>query len=706
MAKIFLTGPAGTGKTTRAAAHLREMLAGDTPAEAVLVLLPYPALAGPYRAVLDEANVEGVQVTTMSGLVLRSIVQFWPQVARTAGFGRPQAGPIFLNVETAQYYLRQAIAPLLEQGYFDPNVVPVRLPLPRLLIQILDNLNKAALLDLSPAEVNERLAAAIGAEPSSRVALEHAQVCAGRFRQFCLERNLLDFSLRVEIFRRHLWPLPEVRRELVGRYRHLIVDNLEEDNAFSHAILRDWLPEAESALLVYNEDAAYRLFLGASPDTARALGELCQETIRLADSHVAPADMLALGEHLTRAIHRTTPGGRPAELSAAGGDPRRVMFFQQERFYPQALDWAIDRIAGLLAEGVSPDQIVVLSPLVSDALRFAFVNGMARRGLPGRAHRPSRPLNEEPPVTMMLTLARLAFPEWGLPPEPLDVAQALSQAIPGLDSIRANLLVQVVYRPYEREQGYLTSFEQIEGAVRGRITEPAGESFDRLRTWLHQVRAGNELGLDEFWQRLAEELLSQPGFGLAQSPEAAGLAARLIESARRFREVAVQVPLPNSPHELPTIDQANRAYLDFFEQGILAARYRYDDEVETSADPAVLLTPVTSFLIENRPVDYQVWLDVGGSRWWERVAQPLTHPYVLSPEWETGRLWLDADEVASQRDWLNRVILGLTRRCRRQILMTNAEIGEQGYEQRGPLLIALQVMLRELSRTSKAGRAS
>ena len=701
MAKIFLTGPAGTGKTTRAAAHLRELLAGLTPAEAILVLLPYPALAGPYRAVLDEANTEGVQVTSMSGLVLRSIVRFWPQVAQAAGFGRPQAGPIFLNVETAQYYLRQAIAPLLQQGYFDPNVVPVRLPLPRLLIQILDNLNKAALLDLSLAEVNERLAAAIGAEPSSRVALEHAQACASRFRQFCLDRNLLDFSLRVELFRRYLWPLPEVRRELVGRYRHLIVDNLEEDNAFSHAILRDWLPEAESALLVYNEDAAYRLFLGASPGTAQALRELCQETVRLTDSHVAPAEMLALGEQLTRAINRTTFGGPPAQLPAADADPRQAIFFQQERFYPQALDWAINRIAALLAEGVSPDQIVVLSPLVSDTLRFAFVNGMARRGLPGRAHRPSRPLNEEPPVTMMLTLARLAFPEWELPPEPLDVAQALSQAIPGLDLIRANLLVQVVYRPYEREQGYLTSFEQIEGTVRGRITEPAGERFDRLRAWLHQVRAGGELGLDEFWRRLSEELLSQPGFGLAQSPEAAGLVARLAESARRFGEAAVQVPLPISPHELPTIAQANRAYLDFIEQGILAARYRYDDEVEAAAEPAVLLTPVTSFLIENRPVDYQVWLDVGGSRWWERVAQPLTHPYVLSPEWETGRLWLDADEIASQRDWLNRVVLGLTRRCRRQIFMTNAEIGEQGYEQHGPLLIALQVMLRELSQEKR-----
>jgi hypothetical protein len=43
---------------------------------------------------------------------------------------------------------------------------------------------------------------------------------------------------------------------------------------------------------------------------------------------------------------------------------------------------------------------------------------------------------------------------------------------------------------------------------------------------------------------------------------------------------------------------------------------------------------------------------------------------------------------------LCRLVLGLTRRCRQKIIIANAEIGEQGYEQRGQLLVALQQMLR------------
>jgi hypothetical protein len=104
----------------------------------------------------------------------------------------------------------------------------------------------------------------------------------------------------------------------------------------------------------------------------------------------------------------------------------------------------------------------------------------------------------------------------------------------------------------------------------------------------------------------------------------------------------------------------------------------------------------------NRPVDYQFWLDAGSSGWWERIAQPLTHPYVLSATWDAGRPWTDEDEVAAQRDRLYRLVLGLTRRCRKQVIIVNAEIGEQGYEQRGQLLVALQQLLRQLQKSSSS----
>ncbi|MCL4731026.1 MAG: hypothetical protein KJ044_11395, partial [Planctomycetes bacterium] len=56
----------------------------------------------------------------------------------------------------------------------------------------------------------------------------------------------------------------------------------------------------------------------------------------------------------------------------------------------------------------------------------------------------------------------------------------------------------------------------------------------------------------------------------------------------------------------------------------------------------------------------------------------------------------DQMEVAARDDALRRLLLGLVRRCRRHIYAAIAELGEQGYEQRGPLLRILQ-QLRQAS---------
>jgi hypothetical protein len=110
----------------------------------------------------------------------------------------------------------------------------------------------------------------------------------------------------------------------------------------------------------------------------------------------------------------------------------------------------------------------------------------------------------------------------------------------------------------------------------------------------------------------------------------------------------------------------------------------------------VLLAPAYTFLMSNRPVDVQFWLDVGSRGWWERLYQPLTHPYVLSRRWPREAVWTDTHEVAARQEALYRLALGLVRRCRQRVFLGLSQLGEQGYEQKGPLLQAFQRVLRRL----------
>jgi hypothetical protein len=129
---------------------------------------------------------------------------------------------------------------------------------------------------------------------------------------------------------------------------------------------------------------------------------------------------------------------------------------------------------------------------------------------------------------------------------------------------------------------------------------------------------------------------------------------------------------------------------------VIAATYVTSWQAESAG--AVLIAPAYTFLMINRPVEVQFWLDVGSGGWWERLYQPLTHPYVLSRAWPDGEVWGDEHEFASRQMALGRLILGLLRRCRRQVYLGIADLGAQGYEQRGPLLQAVQRVLRQAAR--------
>ncbi|HTP07336.1 MAG TPA: hypothetical protein VMP08_03750, partial [Anaerolineae bacterium] len=87
--------------------------------------------------------------------------------------------------------------------------------------------------------------------------------------------------------------------------------------------------------------------------------------------------------------------------------------------------------------------------------------------------------------------------------------------------------------------------------------------------------------------------------------------------------------------------------------------------------------------------------NAGSPAWWERLYQPLTHPYVLSRQWPPDKKWGDEDEVATRQATLLRLVRGLLRRCRTRVYLAISTLNEQGFEERGPLLTLIQQVLRE-----------
>jgi hypothetical protein len=729
--KLFLDGSAGSGKTTAAAARMLRLLDQGIPGGDMLIYVPQKALALPYVRALNEAAYAGSPpaVHTIGSISTRNVELYFPLIAKEAGFASPDEPPTLLSLETAQYVMARIVEPLLNR-FIEPYFVGLRLNRNRLYSQILDNLNKAAMVGFDHTEIAERLISALP-DPENRAVFEQVQDAAIRFRRYCLEHNLVDFSLAVEIFQRQIWSRADLRERLTGQYRHIIVDNVEEDVAASHRLLADLIDKAESALVIADSDAGFRTFLGGAPEHAQRLREVCQQSLRFTESLVASAEIAALENALGHAL-----GG---ENKPATADPRSALIYDNHRFFPEMLDWVTDQIAALIDEGVPPGEIVVLSPILSDSLRFSLLQRLSARGIPARSHRPSRALREEPAALCLLTLARLAHPEWGMAPTATDIAHALMQSLGGvgqqqLDLIRADLLTEHGYAR-DDSPSRLMPFASLPPDVQERVSYVLGQRYDALREWLEAYIAGrsqpaepppppkkkrgrkkkgeellppleaappHRAELDHFFSLIYGEVLARRGFGFHDDFQAADAAARLVESARHFRRTMQDKAFFASTLEGKTLAQE---YVEMVADGVIADQYVPEWQLNIDAD-AVLLAPAYTFLMTNTPKTAQFWLDVGSRAWFDRLYQPLTHPYVLGVDWVEGAQWNDALEVSTRKRTLYRLTIGLLRRCRARVYLGLSELSESGYPSEGELLNAVQRVLRRWAAQDSGDRTA
>ncbi len=676
----FLEGPAGCGKTTTAVQRLLYLLEVGVPADSILVWVPQRSLARPFVQALRQPDTPSgaqVEVLSVDGLARRMIELFWPLFADEAGFD-PLREPTFLTLETAQYYIDEVVQPLVDEGLFGDVTVPRN----RLLSQIIDNLNKAALVGFPQTEIAERLGAA-WAGPSSRLRVyEAVERAASAFRTYCLSHNLLDFSLQLDTFVKHVWNRAECRQHVLRRYRHIIADNVEEDVPVAHDLLAAWLPEAASGLLVFDHDGGFRTYLGADPTGGHQLAGLCEHRVVLGHTFVSSSAVTALAAGLLG--HSATEGLAGRRETPSQQQIDAALGVIQDHYHTGAVRQVVDEVARLCKqERVPPVEVAILAPFVDDALRFALLSGLEAQGVPAHTHRPSRALREEPAVRCLLTLAALAHPHWKVCPPAEDVALSLVQAIEGMDWVRARLLTDIVYRTQDGCPD-LSSFSRLKPEAQERVTFLLGARYSDVLNWLQAYVAEPPLYLDLFFSKLFDEVLARPGFGFHDDYDAATAAANLMESVFKFRQVL----------DLGDVDEVGKRYVRLVSSGLLAAQYL--SEPATAEGVAVFIGPAYSFLTANRVVDYQFWFNANSPSWGRRLYQPLTHPFVLTRHWPENRQWTEEDEYLAGQEMLSKVLIGLLRRCRVKIYMVMSDLNARGREERGPLLKWVQGLLRDV----------
>lgn len=672
--KVFVIGPAGSGKSTALQRRLISLLAAGVPSYTILILLPELEAGEAYRAALAEAGLgpySDLHLSTFTSLARELVNLFWPMIARQAGFQAAHAPPTFIGYDLAQVHMKQIVEPMLAEGSFEG----LRLRPQQILSQLLDNLNRAALNGLGLDQMEDRLVHTWSGDPQHVRYFRQAAEAARRFRHSCLQSNLLDLSLVVELFWRHLLANSGFHGYLTERYQHLLVDNLEEMPPVGVEFLRTLLPGRQSTVLAFDQEGGYKRYLAADPHRGQTLSKLCDWVIAMPTS-------LTTSKHLTalaNLIQRRLTG--PADLTYSGAE-KAVLHVIEPRYRREMIRETVSYLVESLIPQVShPSQIAIVTPYLDRALLFGLTSELAEANLSSRLLRRRASPRDEPLVRAWLTLAALAHPHWGIIPSQYDIVEGLALAVGGLDRPRAALAAQALYHPAEHRFRPVSTLSQVDII---RIGPPVVKRLGELQGWLDQW-PGTE-PLDRFFSQLFANLLSNPRFqpepGAPQALHQAAVCDWLIKAANRFRRAAPAL-------DLPGVADQGRVFIESIYDGIVTGMPPISSGIETPDRNSVIIATLYAYLLTGPAVQFQIWLEAGAIGWWEIPRQPLSNAFVLNPDWQRDQLWTEADGFALRNQLMVRIVRGLCARCSQGIVVASSNLDRRGERQEGPLWRAL-----------------
>lgn len=677
--RIWLSGKAGCGKSTAAAERIRFLMEYTESWPQVLVFTPGRNFTGPYQ---DLVSREGIrpQVTTYDSYIQNSLRLFWPLIAEKTEFKHKKNYPMFMTIEAAQIIMAKLIHTKRNEGYFNGLTASPS----RVFNQVMVAMHKCAAAEIPFDDYALIMQESWGGDGALLPVFDQVLECGKLYRDVCLKNNLLDYSLQLEVFTSHLLPNPVYREWLEKQQLHLIFDNLEEEVPAAHHFVREISPLCRSMLLITDRGGGYRSFMGCDPLSAETLRELCSVQINFEESFVSSPAIRSMEQ----VIADPSLSNRDLPVS-----PRSAFSFAAGHHYPEMIKKAVNDTANLIwVQGVAPKDIVILAPLVSDVLYTEMERGLREQGIKVYLHRPSRPLLNERVTRSLLTLCQIVKPIPGTQVRLLDIVQMAQCFIEGLDPMRGQLIVGGMFRekkhddpnPIEYE---LRPFASLSEEKRNRIPKEIAERFEILRGWIERQRKNKAISPNRIVSEFFSDILIRDGF--IKDPETNLGIRKVVDSMTKYKAVLDYLDSINES------DSFRPDWADYFELvGLGMINAKYYEELYAQPENSVLISLTSAYLSMNRSADYQIWLNVGAPRWWERFYGELTNDAVLSRFWPREKRW-DAITAAAYNDsHMTRQIRGLLQRCRVQVKAYASELSESGMEQKSKLLYLFAALTR------------
>lgn len=656
MEKIYV-GPTGSGKTTLLKNKFIEIAEREKQTQICLVFVKNATSVTEWRASLDLKYQGPIKVYTYFGFIQKEITKYWGLIEAKLKQVERSIEPTFMNVETSHYLMSQLVDEARSrEGAF----AAINATSEQIAVQLIDNLNHAAMNRLSFSQVQTRLTKWANSDQEKITSYKQALMVMDKFRNECLESGCLDYSLITELYNQYLLSDTEYLQQLLAMYQYLIVDNLEKSIPAAQDLFLKIIQNAQESYLSFNPEGGFTSFFGGNPKLAQETFFPICEIISLDDSFTSSKQARELANSLT---------GKVLE----GKVLQENDFIKKEIQTDLRGDMLLQvgaEITHLLEQGVMPGEIAIIAPLIDKVMDFTLEQYFTNQGYQLAHLNRNKRLVDEPFATVLITLAILVNPDWQLELNFSALVQTFSLILK-LDPIRSAILAEEIFK----NKLQLPELEELQ--LRPRLGFDNSDKYDLLREWIKEKQA-EKLEMEHFFQIVFGELLAP-----LNPTEKDILACRqIINSIARFKKVMKRYSYLKG-------ETMGEKFIDMVLKGTLAADILF--RPPSNEKQIILATPYT-FLFSPyiKQVSYLFWLDVASERWLQSSTKELSNPYILSKEWQEADEWSDEVDQSIRKEQLINYIQSLLSKCTIGLYLANSYLDSRGWEQEGQLFEWLQ----------------
>ncbi|MCK8825660.1 UvrD-helicase domain-containing protein [Fuchsiella alkaliacetigena] len=646
MQRIYV-GPTGSGKTTILQEKYREKVK-QSKTEDCLVFAKDAGDVSNWRLEIDLKQMGPLQIFSYFGFIQQELKQYWHLVDEELPGGRKSLEPTFMTVEPAHYLMSELVREAREEGAF----ASVKATSEQIAVQLIDNLNLAAMNSLNKEQLEDKLLGWAGADLDKAAAYEQGLELMLKFKELAREERCLDYSTLIKLYHQHLLNDSQYCQELLGRYHYLIVDDLEKMVPGAQQLILKLMEGVEESYFSFNPEGGFGRFFGSAPEMARENFFPRCELVELEGSYTSSERARSLVQNLMAQILEDQPlAESPYIKDRILTDLRGEMLVQVG-----------EQIVELIEQGIEPGQIAVIAPSVDQVLDFALTKYLEDRGYNLLNLSSDRRLLDNSFAEALIVLSLLANPEWKLELNFSSLLHTLSLVLE-LDPVRSALLSEEIFK----NKLELPDLDKV--GLRARLGFANSDSYEQLKEWLLEQQ-NCDFELDYFLGRIFAELLAP----LTPAEKDILACRQLIDSIAKFKEVG-RAYWPQ--------EELNRRFMKMLQKGTLAAKVLFKS---ADVQDQVLLSTPYSFLSFSHldSVKYQFWLDISNQLWLQGSSKELSNPYLLSQR-ELEESWSDSIDRSLRKQQLCDYLRSLLGKSTQGLYLADSYLSSRGWEQDGVL---------------------